>query len=109
MAIAYLSLIKHALAEGKYLTVFDGEEYIVCDGYQAAKTAIEDVEEARLEIYADKERKQYMCYAYVLPYGVGPEESVADYSVPVVTDELPKDHPGLFVDNWFNTFFEEHG
>jgi len=99
MSKAYLSLMKHALDAGYTLEVDDGEETFTGLKYKQAKDVIENVEEARLNIINADDK--IIAWAYILPYGVGDDESVADWSVPA-DDNLPQDDPSWFVERWFN-------
>jgi hypothetical protein len=87
MQKAYLHYIKHALAAGYHIHVDDGGERIRCgDSYQAAKDAVEAVEAAHINVVSSErnpETGKFICYgwAYAIPFGLDPEETVADYSV----------------------------
>ena len=92
---AYRSLLKTALLHGLKFDVYDGEEEILCAGrFQEAVDAIEAVEEAWIN-FSDG------WWAYVLPYGVADDESVADWST-------SKDgEPDNWIDDWGNKYFAD--
>ena len=88
MKKAYLTLIKNALAKGLTVSVWDGEEWQVkrSIGYQAIKEAIESVEVAELRL-RDQEGK-VVGWAMIIPDGVEPDETVADYTANTLMEEL---------------------
>ena len=88
MKTAYLVLIKNALAKGLTISVWDGEEWQVkrSIGYQAIKEAIESVEVAELRL-RDQEGK-VVGWAMIIPDGVEPDETVADYTANTLMEEL---------------------
>lgn len=77
---AYKHLVKHALAQGHTISVWDGEEWQITHGtkYQNIIEAIESVEEAnlviRLATYGNR-----IGWAQVIPYGLDDDETVVDY------------------------------
>jgi hypothetical protein len=83
-AAAYRTLVKNALAAGYRISVFDGEEWQVQKStkFQEIIDAIESVEEAQLRIWsaAGAARGAIIGSALILPHGVGPDETVADYT-----------------------------
>lgn len=80
-AKAYLKAIKAILARGWKISVYDGEEWAekLSTSYKAVKDAIEAVEEAKLVVRKNDPERTRLGSLYVLPYGVGPEESIADW------------------------------
>ena len=88
MKKAYLTLIKNALDKGLTVSVWDGEEWQVkrSIGYQAIKEAIESVEVAELRL-RDQEGK-VVGWAMIIPDGVEPDETVADYTANTLMEEL---------------------
>ena len=94
MRNAYKDLIKYALGSGCTVSVWDGGEWQVkrSTSYKDIKDAIESVEEAQLRI-RDAEGN-YLGWALIIPYGVEPDETVADTS-------------GEIVDIWWNKFFPQ--
>lgn len=78
---AYKHFVKHALAAGLDVTVWDGGDEPAeshCTKYQKIIDAIEAVEIAELVIYKDGERRGW---AQVMPFGLEDEETMADYTV----------------------------
>ena len=94
MVTAYFNLIKYTLEHNCTISVWDGEGWQVkrSKSYKAIKEAIQSVEEAQLRI-RDAEGN-YLGWALIIPYGVEPDETVADTS-------------GEFVETWWNKFFPE--
>lgn len=92
---AHYSLLKTALLHGLTFTVDDGEETIQFTGYAAAVKAIEGVEEARVH-FSDGEQ------AYILPYGVGDDETVADWTT------VQEGEPDNWIDQWSNKYFADN-
>jgi hypothetical protein len=90
MKTAYLVLIKNALARGLTISVWDGGEWQVkrSSSYQAIKEAIESVEVAELRL-RDQEGKE-VGWAMIIPFGLEPDETVADYTDNVLMNELYK-------------------
>lgn len=88
MKTAYITLIKNALAKGLTVSVWDGEEWQVkrSSGYQVIKEAIESVEVAELRL-RDQEGK-VAGWAMIIPFGVEPDETVADYTASPLMEEL---------------------
>jgi hypothetical protein len=87
---AHHSLIKTALLKGLVIRVNDGEEEFQCRTFDEAVKVIEDVEEA------------WLCFndgwqAYVLPYGVGDDETIADWTT-------TRDDTGNWIDRWFDAY-----
>lgn len=78
---AYKHLVKHVLATGGDITVWDGGDEPAethCDKYQKIIDAIEAVEIAELIIYKDGEK---VGWAQVVPFGLEDEETLSDYTV----------------------------
>lgn len=74
-------LVQRLLSEGYEITVFDGEEYWLerSRDLHDIISEIESVEEA--EIFAYKHGDSALCaWALITPYGVAPDETVADHS-----------------------------
>lgn len=95
---AYLDLIKYALNKGKILFVDDGEETYRVNGYNEAKAGVESVGNASLIICENREGREKpvkIGWAFIIVGGVGPEESVADFS------------DNEFMNTWFDKFYEE--
>ena len=76
---AYKHLVKHALALGHTISVWDGEEWQVkrSTGYKEIVEAIESVEEAELKIYNDL---QHPTWVWISAYGLADDETVVDYN-----------------------------
>jgi len=76
---AYKHLIKHAIATGHTITVFDGEEYPVIQmmAYKAIIDAIESVDVAEVIIY-DATKKR-VGWAQIIS-SLDADETVADYT-----------------------------
>jgi hypothetical protein len=81
MMKAYKHLVKHALALGHTISVWDGEEWQVSHStkYQNIIDAIESVEEANVVIRVPTYGNR-VAWALVIPYGLEDEETVADYT-----------------------------
>ena len=77
---AYKHLVKHALAQGHVISVWDGEEWQVSHstGYQNIIEAIESVEEAFVKI--NDTTVHTVARALVSAYGLADDETVIDYS-----------------------------
>jgi hypothetical protein len=77
---AYKHLVKHALAQGHVISVWDGEEWQVSHSktYQNIIEAIESVEEANVVIRLATGGER-IGWAQVIPYGLEDDETVADY------------------------------
>lgn len=80
MKTAYIQLVKHALALGHTVSVFDGEEWSVkrSRSYKAITDEVKAVEEAQLRI-RDKDG-QNLGWALVSAYGLEPDETVIDHT-----------------------------
>ena len=76
---AYKHLIKHSLARGCGVSVWDGEGWAQrrSTSFTAIVEAVESVEEAQLLIYKDGVK---LGWALIHPYGVPPDETVCDYT-----------------------------
>ena len=74
---AYEKLVKLALSRGYSISVYDGETWAVkrSKDTQEILDAITSVEEAQLRIRAEDKHG----WALVVPYGVAPDETIADY------------------------------
>lgn len=77
---AYKHLVKHVLATGGDITVWDGgddpaEEH--CDQFKKIVDAIEAVEEASIYIFKDGAT---VGWARIVPFGLEDEETLVDYS-----------------------------
>jgi hypothetical protein len=80
---AYKNLVEYALAQNLVVSVYDGEEWAVKKSKNAAAIceAIESVEEASIIIRdADPFIVAYTARALVSAYGLGPDETVIDYT-----------------------------
>jgi hypothetical protein len=77
---AYRHLVKHALAKGLTVSVFDGEEWQVkrTTSEKAVFDAIDSVEESQLR-FRDAEGNQ-VGWALVIDYNEEPELSVVDHT-----------------------------
>lgn len=78
---AYKHLVKHALAAGNTVSVFDGEVWEVkrSTAYQGIISCIESVEEAQLRIRNSS--GQIVGWALVSAFGLADDETVVDYTV----------------------------
>lgn len=78
---AYKHLIKHALAAGHTISVWDGEEWQIkrSTAYKAIVEAVESVDEAALRIRDQK--GNIVGSAAVSTFGLADDETVIDYSV----------------------------
>ena len=78
---AYKHLVKHVLATGGIITVWDGGDE-PAESYSTDEKkiidAIEAVELAELIIYKDGEK---VGWAQVVPFGLEDEETLSDYTV----------------------------
>lgn len=85
---AYISLIKAALARGLTVSVFDGEEWNPkrSSDLNEIQAAVESVEEAHLSFR--NELGQQQGRALIIPFGVDPDETVADHSLTPWIDEV---------------------
>ena len=96
---AYKSLIKFALAKGYALHVHDGEERVICKGYQNAVDVIESVDESTLSI-VDREKNadgKYVRRGWAkIVLGNDDNELVADYS------------DNKLVNQWFNNYYADN-
>lgn len=85
---AYRHLIKHALANGCTVSVWDGEEWQLkrSDKFQAIADAVESVEEAALKIRA-ADGQTVAPSVSVSAFGLEDDETVTDYTVCPFMDE----------------------
>lgn len=83
---AYEKLVKLALSRGYSISVNDGEAWAVkrSKDEQEILDAIVSVEEAQLRIRAEDKHG----WALVIPYGVAPDETVADYGECALMESL---------------------
>jgi hypothetical protein len=90
---AYKHLVKHALAKGHTISVWDGEEWQVSHStkYQNIIEAIESVEEANVVIRLATGGER-IGWAQVIPYGLEDDETVVDY----ICSE--------FMENWWEEY-----
>jgi hypothetical protein len=90
---AYKHLVKHALAQGHTISVWDGEEWQVSRStkYQNIIEAIESVEEANVVIRLAT-RCERIGWAQIIPYGLEDDETVVDY----ICSE--------FMENWWEQY-----
>ena len=81
MQTAYIHLIKHALAQGCTVSVWDGEEWQVkrSTSLHAIMDAVKSVEEAALRV-RDQDGNM-VANASVSPFGLEPDETVVDYGI----------------------------
>lgn len=79
---AYKHLIKHALAAGHTVSVYDGEVWEVkrSTSYKAIVDCVESVEEAAIRI-RDKEGEIVVSSVTVSAFGLADDEAVTDYTV----------------------------
>lgn len=79
---AYKHLIKHALAAGHTVSVYDGEVWEVkrSISYKAIVDCVESVEEAALRI-RDKKNAIVVSSVTVSAFGLADDETVVDYTV----------------------------
>lgn len=77
---AYKHLVKHVLATGGTITVWDGGDEpaeFMCDQYKKIIDAIEAVEMAELIIFKDGSK---VGWAQVIPFGLEDDETLSDYT-----------------------------
>ena len=86
---SYKKLVQRVLADGHVVSVFDGGEWQVKYSADAAAiiAAIESVEQAELRV-RDAAARELLLWALIIPYGVGDDETVADYSVNDYSEQL---------------------
>jgi hypothetical protein len=79
MQKAYRNLVEYALGQSLVVSVFDGEEWAVKKSKDAKAIfdAIESVEEANIVI---RGREFRTASVLVSAYGLGPDETVIDYT-----------------------------
>ncbi len=89
---AYKHLVKHALAAGNTVSVFDGEiwEVQLSTSYKTIIACIESVEEAQLRIRTADGK--VIGWARVSAYGLADDETVIDYTI------TP------FLEHWFDAY-----
>jgi hypothetical protein len=77
---AYKHLVKHALAQGHTISVWDGEEWQVrrSVAYQEIVDAIESVEEAEITIRDIEGNKE--AWVLIGAFGLADDETVMDHS-----------------------------
>jgi hypothetical protein len=77
---AYKHLVKHALAKGHTISVWDGEEWQVrrSVAYQEIVDAIESVEEAEITIRDIEGNKE--AWVLIGAFGLADDETVMDHS-----------------------------
>ena len=80
MENAYKHLVNYMLKKGYTISVFDGEEWQVKRSTKQKDIieAVESVEEAQLRVRDSEGNK--IAWAFVIPFGVEPDETIADYS-----------------------------
>ena len=83
---AFKHLIKHSLAKGCTVSVWDGAEWQVkrSTGYKAIVAAVESVEEALLTIRLNDEK---VGWALVSAFGLEDDETVIDNPITPFMDE----------------------
>lgn len=83
---SYKQLIKIALQKGYTVSVWDGEDWAVKRGCDADEIieAIDAVEEAEIKIHDGRVSN----WALIIPYGVAPDETIADYSCTGTMEDL---------------------
>jgi hypothetical protein len=89
---AYKHLVKHALAKGHTVSVYDGEEWQVrrSVAYQEIVDAIESVEEAEITIRDIEGNKE--AWVLIGAFGLADDETVMDYS------------DNEFMENWWEEY-----
>lgn len=83
----YKTLIKRALAKNYTISVWDGEEFQEkkSTAYKKIVESVESVEEAVLHLYdGDKQ----IGWALVSPYGLEDDETIIDYGMNPIMEEL---------------------
>jgi hypothetical protein len=77
---AYKHLVKHALAQGHTISVWDGEEWQVkrSTSYKEIVDAIESVEEAEMTIRDIEGNKE--AWVLIGAFGLADDETVMDHS-----------------------------
>lgn len=92
MLPAYKHLVKFCLNKGHIISVYDGGDWPVVrsDRYRDIIEAIEAVEEASIYIRLS-DSEHLLGTAYVIPFGLEPDETVVDYS-------------GEFMDAWNESY-----
>lgn len=98
MKSAHEKMIDRALAAGYCVSVFDGEEWQVKQGREkpAILAAIDSVDSSEL-VFRDprqvieKDGRKIAArigWALVIPYGVGPDETIADHTDNAIMESL---------------------
>jgi hypothetical protein len=79
---AYKHLVKHALAQGHTISVWDGEEWQVSHSskYQKIIEAIESVEEAQIKVRMQA-HGNLLGVANISAYGLEDDETVTDHNL----------------------------
>ena len=87
---AYKTLIKHALATGHTVSVYDGGEWAVkkSTAYNAIVEAVESVEEAEL-IIRDSEGNK-VAWVLVQPFGLEDDETIVDNTMTPFMENFDK-------------------
>ena len=90
---AYRHLVRHALAKGQQVSVFDGEEWAVkrSNKFGEIVAGIEAVEEAQIRIYPP-DAPGCSGWALVSAYGLEDDETVMDWS------------DNDWMDQWFESY-----
>ena len=95
MKAAYKHLVKEAINQGLTVSVYDGEEWSLkrSTNYKEIIYEIESVEEAQIRFRKDND---IVGWALIIPYGVGPDETVADCTMQAwLTEVLDQYHEGV--------------
>jgi hypothetical protein len=80
MKTAYIDLIKYCLKQNCLISIFDGEEWSIKRSNKF-RSIIEEIKAVELsEIRIRDSLGNTVGWAEILPYGVGPDETVIDHS-----------------------------